>query len=95
MNEDVIDDTSLIGWSAMLAQMLNAPIAKLSVSNEINVGNDFLNGRSLLFFNTVFKDVLDDKAAGFTESDFVPHASQSVVDLGHDLWWLSAPSEFE
>lgn len=39
----------------------------------------------LIFLETILEDVLDNQAASFAQSDFVPHASQSLVDELHDL----------
>lgn len=75
IDEDVVNDTSFVRWSTVLTEMLDAPVAKLSVSNEINVGNDFLNGRSFLLLDAILENVLDNQAACFTKSNFVPHAS--------------------
>ena len=43
----MINDSALVWRGAMLAEMLNAPVAELPVSNEVDVGNDFLDGRAL------------------------------------------------
>ena len=34
----MINGTTAISWSAMLANMLDAPVSKLAVSDNINVG---------------------------------------------------------
>jgi hypothetical protein len=47
VGEDVVNDSALVWRGAMLAEMLNAPVSKLTVGDEINVGNDFLDGRAL------------------------------------------------
>ena len=79
----------------MLAEMLNAPIAELAMSDQVNVVDDLFDGRTLLLFNTVLENVLNDQAASLTESDLMPHATESFVDLEHDLRWLTTPAEFE
>src|SRR5690242_13352375 len=38
VGENVIDDTTLIGRGSMLAKVLNAPVAELTVSDEVDVG---------------------------------------------------------
>lgn len=47
VGEDVVDDTALIRWRTMLAQVLNTPISELAMSNQIDVCNDLLNSRAL------------------------------------------------
>lgn len=47
LGQDVVNDSSLVSRRSMLAQVLDAPIAELSMGDEINVGNDFVDGRSL------------------------------------------------
>lgn len=79
----------------MLAEVLNAPVAELTMSDKINVGNDFFDSRALLILNAIFEDVLYDQAASFTKCDLVPHTAKGFIDLGHDLRWFHAPSEFE
>jgi hypothetical protein len=39
--------TAAIGWGSMLTDMLNAPISKLAVSNNVDAGKNFLNARAL------------------------------------------------
>lgn len=45
--KDVVNDSALVRWGAVLAEMLNAPVSELPMGNEVDVGNDFLNGRAL------------------------------------------------
>jgi len=47
ISNDMINCTAAISRSAMLADMLNAPIAKLAMSNDINALEDFLNAWTL------------------------------------------------
>lgn len=47
VGKNVVDDTALVRWRAMLAQVLDTPISELAMSYEINAGNDFFNGRAL------------------------------------------------
>lgn len=66
VGQDVVNDTALVWRGAVLAQMLNAPVAELSMGNEVNVGDDFFDGRAFFLFDTILENVLDDEAAGFT-----------------------------
>ena len=79
----------------MLAEMLDTPIAKLAVSNEVNVIDDLLDSRPLLFLDTVLEDVLYNQAAGFSKGNLMPHAAKSLVDFQHDLRGLAAPTKLE
>ncbi|MBE3045571.1 hypothetical protein IMZ48_24095 [Candidatus Bathyarchaeota archaeon] len=45
--DDVVDGTAAVGGSAMLADVLDAPVAKLPVGNNVNVREDFLDAGSL------------------------------------------------
>jgi hypothetical protein len=45
--EDVVDGTTTIGGSPMLTDMLDAPVAKLTVSDDIDAGEDFVNAWTL------------------------------------------------
>lgn len=45
--KDMVNDSALVWGGAVLAEMLNAPISKLPVGNEINVVDDFFDGRAL------------------------------------------------
>jgi hypothetical protein len=49
----------------------------------------------LVLFQAVLKNVLDDKAAGLTQSNLMPHASKRFVDVAHDLRWRVAPAQLE
>ena len=40
----------------------------------------------LILFEAVLEDVLHNKTASLSQSDFVPHSVQSLVDILHDLW---------
>ncbi len=93
--DDVVGGASTIGDGAMLAEVLNAPVAELTVSNDVDACEDLVDAWTLVFFKTVLKDVLDDEAAGLTQCNFVPHAAQSLVDVLHDLRWRPAPAQFK
>lgn len=47
VSNNVIDGTAAVGGGSMLANVLDAPVAKLSVGNNVNVGEDFLDAGSL------------------------------------------------
>ena len=79
----------------MLTEMLDTPIAELTMSDEVDVGNDFFNGRSLFFLNAVLEDVLNHQATCLTKGHLVPHTSKCIVDFCHDLRWLFTPSKLE
>ena len=82
--ENVVDGTSTVRRAAVLADVLDAPITELTMSNDINAGKNFVDARALqsnvshgirrrsvqssylVFFETILKDVLDNKAASFT-----------------------------
>jgi hypothetical protein len=44
---DMVNGTATISWSTMLADVLDAPVAKLAMSNDVNALQDFLNARAL------------------------------------------------
>ena len=93
--QDVVDDATLVRRGAVLAEVLNAPVAELTMSNEINVGDHLFDGRALLFFNTVLEDVLNNETASLTKGDLVPHTAKSLVDLEHDLRRFATPAKLE
>lgn len=45
---DVVNCTAAISWSAMLADVLNAPVAELSVGNNVDARKNFLDAGSLV-----------------------------------------------
>jgi hypothetical protein len=45
--DDVVESAALIGRGTLLADVLDAPIAKLAMGNNVNVGQDLLDARSL------------------------------------------------
>ena len=47
IGKNVVNDTALVRWRRMLSQVLDAPIAKLTVSDKVDAGNDFLYGGAL------------------------------------------------
>lgn len=46
-SNDMVDSSAAVCWGAMLADVLNAPIAKLAVGDDVNIGKDFLDARPL------------------------------------------------
>jgi len=44
---NMVDGSAAISWGTMLTDMLDAPVAKLAMSNNINALQDFLNARAL------------------------------------------------
>lgn len=87
----------------MFADVLDTPIAKLTVSDNVNACKNLFNAGTLtsvsksasdwgwkahlVFLKTVLKDVLNYEATSFTQSNLVPHTLQSFVDKLHDLGW--------
>jgi hypothetical protein len=47
VGENVVDYTALVGWGTMLAQMLDTPIAKLTMGDKIDACDDFFDSRTL------------------------------------------------
>jgi len=43
----MINGTATVGWGTMLTDVLDAPVAELTMSNNVNAAKDFLNARSL------------------------------------------------
>lgn len=52
-------------------------------------------GTDLVLFQTILEDVLDNETARLAQSDLVPHALQSLVDVLHDLGRRVRPAKFE
>lgn len=93
--EDVVDNAALVRRRAVLAEVLDTPVAELTMRNEINVGDHLFDGRALLLFNAVFEDVLNNETASLAKSDLMPHATKSLIDLEHDLRRFATPAELE
>ena len=47
IGKNVVDDAAFVRWRTMLAQMLDTPISKLTMSNKVNACDDFFNRRTL------------------------------------------------
>ena len=45
--DDMVNGSAAVSWGAMLADVLDAPVAKLPMSNDINACQDLLNARAL------------------------------------------------
>lgn len=43
VSDDMVDGAAAIGWSAMLADVLDAPVSKLSVGDDVDAAKDLLN----------------------------------------------------
>ena len=91
----MIDSAVTIRKSSVLTDVLNAPVAKLAVGNDIDASKNLIDAGALVFIKTVLKDVLNDKAAGLSERDFMPHATQSLVDIFHDEGRSSTPAKLK
>ena len=64
--EDVIDSAVSISWSTMFADVLNTPVAKLTVGDNINGAENFIDTRALILFEAVLKNILNDKATSLS-----------------------------
>jgi hypothetical protein len=95
VDKDVVDDATLIGWRAMLTEMLDAPIAELTMRNEIYAVDHFFDGRTLLFLDAILEDVLNYQTSSLTKSDLVPHVSERFVNFEHDLRRLTRPAKLK
>jgi hypothetical protein len=91
----VIDDLTLVRRRAVLTEVLDAPVAELTMSDEVNVLDNFVNSGALLFLNTVLEDVLDNQTASLAQSNLMPHSTKCLIDLEHDLRRLPTPAELE
>jgi hypothetical protein len=49
----------------------------------------------LVFLETVLEYVLHNETASFAQSDFMPHATESFIDVAHDLRWRVAPAKLK
>ena len=47
---NMIDSSATVGGCSMLADVLNAPVAELAVGDDIDVGEDLFNTRTLCHF---------------------------------------------
>jgi hypothetical protein len=44
---DMFGGTAAISWGSMLTDMLNAPISKLAMGDNVDAGKNLLNARAL------------------------------------------------
>lgn len=47
IRQNMVDDAAFVRWRAVLAQVLDTPVAKLTMGDKINACDDFLDGRTL------------------------------------------------
>lgn len=45
--DDMVNGSAAISWGTMLADVLDAPVAKLAMGNDVNALQDFLNAGAL------------------------------------------------
>jgi hypothetical protein len=43
----MVDSSAAISWGTVLADVLDAPVAKLAMSNDVDACQDLLNARAL------------------------------------------------
>jgi len=93
--EDVVDSVVTVRDGAVLADVLDAPVAELTVSDDINAGKNLVDTGTLVILEAVLEDVLNNKTASLAEGNLVPHAAESLIDILHDLGRGVAPAELE
>lgn len=49
VTNDMIDSTAAVGGGTVFADMLDAPVAKLAVCHDVDVGKDFFNAWTLQY----------------------------------------------
>lgn len=108
----MVDGAASVGRCAVFADMLNAPIAELTMSHDIDACKYFLDTRALntssvvhlnssdmktylVLLEAILENVLHDKTARFAQSNFMPHASQRIIDIFHDLGRRLSPSKLK
>lgn len=85
--EDVVDGASAVRKRAVLADVLDAPVAELAVSDDVDARKDLSDARTLVLLETILEDILDDETASLAQGHLVPHTAKSLVDVLHDLRW--------
>ena len=93
--QDMVDCAVAIRKSTVLTDVLDAPVAELTMSDNINASKDLIDARTLVLVKTVLEDVLNNKTASLSERDFMPHATQSLVDILHDQRRGATPAKLE
>lgn len=51
ISNDVVDGSAAVRGGSMFAYMLNAPVSKLAVGHNVDVGKDFFDARTLFTMN--------------------------------------------
>lgn len=49
ISDNMVNCSATISWCSMFADMLNTPIAKLTMGNDVDTSEDFLNARTLWY----------------------------------------------
>ena len=93
--KDVVDGVVAVRDGAVLANVLDAPVAELTMGDNVNAGKDLVDAWTLVILKAVLEDVLNNKTASLAEGNLVPHATQGLVDVLHDLRWSITPAELE
>ena len=83
--EHVVYGTATISRKAMLADVLDAPVAELAMRDNVDAVEDLVDAGTLVLLEAILEDVLNHQTAGLAKGHFVPHATQSFVDVLHDL----------
>lgn len=107
----VVNGVAAILRGTMFTDVLDAPVTELAVGHNIDVGQHFIDAGTLLkvsirppsskgssnliFFQTVFKDVLHDQTPSLAKSYIVPHSAQGLIDVLHNLWGRVGPAQLE
>lgn len=55
VSDDMIDGAAAVGWSTMLADVLNAPVSELTMGDNVDAAKDFLNTWTLLKLEYVIR----------------------------------------
>lgn len=87
----MINGAAAVGRGSMLADVLDAPVAELTVGDDIDASKDFVDARTLshvsigrdstarctflVLFETILEDVLHHQTTSLTKSDLVPHTT--------------------
>lgn len=72
----MVDSSAAIGWCAMFTDMLDTPVSKLAMCNDINIAQYFLDARSLSgcqYYDT-------DMAQGVTDLVFLEAVLKYVLN---------------
>jgi hypothetical protein len=109
--KNVVGGATTIWWSSMFADVLDAPVAELAMGYDINTGEHLVDAGTLptvsMFLKTVvalsylilleavLEDILHYQATCLAQRNLVPHPSESLIDVAHNLWWGVAPTKLE